>query len=294
MSAEDATGTTGAPSVPSTTSTVPGLPAQATMGLLGYITAHSLDEDYDHVSRRGRAAAGPRPHRGGLAAMLVLGMFGILVATAFVQTSRNAVASEDGRDQLVTQIQARGAQVEARRDRVTELRGEVSRLRAQDLAASSQGRALTSRLGRLGVHTGFTAVTGPGVQVVVDDNPDATSSVERVLDKDLQKLANALWESGAEAMSFNGQRLTNLSAIRHAGSAITVNGRSLSPPYTVLAVGDPDSIPARFVETKHGSAWLDYQAAYGLQFDMTSEESLKLPAASRLDLRYARTPGAGP
>ncbi|MGH3331031.1 MAG: DUF881 domain-containing protein, partial [Nocardioidaceae bacterium] len=101
--------------------------------------------------------------------------------------------------------------------------------------------------------------------------------------------ANALWDSGAEAISINGQRLTNLSSIRQAGSAITVNFVSLSRPYVVSAIGDPDSMPARFVETRGGSQWLDYQATYHLQFDMTSEESLRLPAADsdRLGLRHA-------
>lgn len=263
------------------------------MGLLDYITSHSLDEDYSHVAAREGTATKPRPARAGVAALVILGIFGLLVVTAALQTSRNAAASEDGRNQLVTQVQARTAQVDARRDRVARLREEVEALRADFLATSTRGRQLNARLTRLGVGTGASAVSGPGVKVVVDDAVDADSSVQRVLDKDLQKLANALWEAGAEAISINGQRLTSLTAIRHAGSAITVNGRSLSAPYTVQAIGDPDTIPARFVETTHGSEWLDLEVTYGLLFDMTSEESLSLPAASGLDLRYANTPGEG-
>lgn len=282
MAAEERAGTTGSPVSP---------PPQVTMGLLDYITAHSLDEDYAHVSERDASEGEPKPARAGLAALVILGLFGLLVVTAALQTSRNAVASEDGHNQLVTQVKARSAQVNARRNRVTELRDEVGTLRTQYLDTTAQGRQLNTRLTGLGVRTGASAVTGPGARVVVDAAPNATSSRQQVLDKDLQKLANGLWEAGAEAISINGQRLTNLTAIRHAGSAITVNGRSLSAPYTVLAIGNPDSIPARFVETTHGAEWLDLQAAYGLQFDMTTEEKLKLPAASRIDLRHAKTPG---
>ena len=219
--------------------------------------------------------------------MVILGLFGLLIATAAVQTSRNAVAEEGGRKELVSQIKARRADVDATRDRIVSARREVERLQTQYLDATAEGRAVSTRLDRLGVGTGRLAVEGPGVKVVVDDAPDATSSQQEVLDKDLQKLVNALWESGAEAISVNGQRLTNLSAIRHAGSAITVNYRSLARPYVVSVIGDPDSIPARFVETDHGAEWLDLQAAYGLQFDLTTEETLTLPAANRLDLRYA-------
>ena len=43
-----------------------------------------------------------------------------------------------------------------------------------------------------------------------------------------------LWQSGAEAIAINGQRLTSFSAIRAAGDAILVDNRPLVPPYTVL------------------------------------------------------------
>ncbi|CAM5647734.1 membrane protein [Streptomyces purpurascens] len=53
----------------------------------------------------------------------------------------------------------------------------------------------------------------------------------------MQRVVNGLWESGAEAVSINGQRLTALSAMRAAGDAILVDNKPLVPPYTVLAVG---------------------------------------------------------
>lgn len=271
-------------------------PPQVWMGLLDYVTSHSLDEDYAHVSQRKQERAqeggdaAPPENRATLAGVLVMVLFGLLVVTAAVQTSRNATDTATGRETLVSQIQARSAQVDARRQRVVALREEVQGLQSVYLQATAHGRALSARLSRLGVTTGSLAVTGPGVKVVVDDNPNATSDTQRVLDEDLQKLANALWVSGAEAISVNGQRLSALSAIRGAGDAITVNYKSLSPPYTVLAIGNPDTMLARFVDSTHGSEWFDLQAVHGLQFDMTAEESLRVPANTTMDLRHA-TPG---
>ena len=266
-------------------------------GLLDQITAHSLDQDYAYVSRsrsgsgpesRGKRSA-PSRKRPALTAFLILALFGLLVVTAAVQTSRNAVAAQDSRKELIDQIRSRSADVEAKRERILDIRRDVQSLETRFFVSTTEGRAVSDRLDRLGTTTGSLPVEGPGVVVVVDDAPDATSAKQEVLDKDLQKLVNALWESGAEAISINGQRLTNLSAIRHAGAAITVNYRSLARPYVVSAIGDQNSIPARFVETEHGAEWLDLQAAFGLQFDMTSKEFLTLPAASRLDLRHARS-----
>jgi uncharacterized protein YlxW (UPF0749 family) len=276
-------------------------PPQVWMGLLDYVTSHSLDEDYAHVSQRKaeeasqrngdeRTAPATEESRSSFAGVLVMVLFGLLVVTAAVQTSRNAADEATGRETLVNQIRARSAQVDVRRQRVADLRREVQGLQSVFLEATAEGRGLSARLSRLGVVTGSVAVTGPGVKVVVDDNPNARSDTQRVLDEDLQKLANALWVSGAEAISVNGQRLSALSAIRGAGDAITVNFKSLSAPYTVLAIGNPNTMLARFVDSTHGSEWFDLQAVHGLQFHMTSEESLRVPANTRLDLRHA-TPG---
>ena len=65
----------------------------------------------------------------------------------------------------------------------------------------------------------------------------------RVIAKDLQFVTNALWESGAEAVSINGKRLTSTSAIRFAGSAIIVDFRPLTRPYVITALGDPQALP---------------------------------------------------
>lgn len=282
-------------------STTEDLPPQVHMPLLDYVTATSLDADYAHVAERaaaerekakpedGAESAGRRVVSPGAAALAVMGVFGLLVATAAVQTARNAEDTSTGRASLVAQIKARNIELDARRARIANLRAENESLQNLYLDTTTQGRALSARLNRLSVMTGAAAVTGPGVKVVVDDAPGAVSDQQRVLDEDLQKLVNALWASGAEAISINGQRLTNLSAIRFAGSAITVNFVSLDRPYTVLAVGNPDTMPARFVETEHGRDWLDLHEVAHLEFKMTTEQSMRLPAAParRLTLRHA-------
>ena len=106
--------------------------------------------------------------------------------------------------------------------------------------------------------------------------------------------STALWEAGAEAVAVNGERLTNLSTIRLAGGAITVNARSLRRPYVVTAIGNPNTLPARFAETSSGQAWLDLQREVGLQLKITPAASLTLPGAE-VSLRFAnQEPGGAP
>ena len=260
------------------------------MGLLNYITATSLDEDYAHVSERRRGGASPRKASPGAVGVVVLALFGTLVATAGVQTARNADESASSRDALVAQVNARRAELSDKRAQVVSLTRSVAALQDNNLAAKTQGRAVRSRLSRLGVTTGAVPATGPGIRVVVNDAPGATEDNQQVLDQDLQRLVNALWLVGAEAVAINGQRVTNLTAIRQAGTAITVNFVSLRRPYTVSAIGNQNQMGARLLDTDGGRTWQTLRANFGLQFDVDSEDSMTLPAARQFNLRYARQP----
>jgi len=276
-----------------------GEPARVHVGLLDYITATSVDQDYEHVSRR-RAEAGAgaggrtRPTgRPGRAALVVLLAFGLLVTTAGVQTARNAEETASSRATLVGQATARKATLTRQLREAASLRAEVSSAQARDLRATREGRAVQARLDRLGTLAGTSAVRGPGVRVVVDDAPDATGYQQQVQAADLVRLVNALWQIGAEAITVNRHRLTSLSAIRDAASAITVGFSSLRRPYVVSAVGNPDTMAADLLDSPGGQAWVTLQSTFGLQFRVDTEDSMSLPAATAPTLRSAR-PVAGP
>jgi uncharacterized protein YlxW (UPF0749 family) len=266
------------------------------MGLLNYLTVNSLDEDYAHV--QARRATGSTPERrhstsSGIAALLVLAVFGVLVATAAVQTSRGAEDADARHDQLVEQVNARKRTLADERDRAQQLRSQTETLQRVYLQATADGRSLQARLTRLGVVTGADPARGPGVRIVVDDGPLSGGPDAEVIDLDVQKMVNGLWLAGAEAIAVNGERLTSLSAVRNAGGVITVNYHRVSAPYTVTAIGNPDNLAARFVDTPGGQWWLDLHALYGLRFEINTvpdEEPLTLPAARRTALRHAHTP----
>jgi uncharacterized protein YlxW (UPF0749 family) len=264
-------------------------PPQAVMGLLNYITATSLDEDYAAASQR-RGATAPGRATPGKVALVVLAVFGTLVATAAVQTARNAEESQRSRDALVTQVNSRRDRLDDQRAEIATLNRQISALQDDNLDATTQGRAVRARLDRLGVATGAVATRGPGIRVVVDDAPGATTAKEQVHDQDLQKLVNALWLVGAEAVSVNGQRVTNLTALRQAGNAITANFVSLRRPYTVSAIGNRNQMSARLLETDGGKLWLTLRSNVGLRFDINTEDSMTLPAAAPPTLRNARQP----
>ena len=272
---------------------------QAT-GLLDHLTSTALDEDYAHVAARRRAAAPPDGAGGNGAAgptrstslVLVLAVFALLLTTAAVQTARTASSRQQSRAALVAQVQERRAELLQVRDSLREQCREVTRAARTAAAVTDAAAEAEQRARRLGAATGTVAVTGPGVRITVDDDPDARTERQVVLDEDLQRLVNGLWVAGAEAVAINGERLTSLSAIRGAGEAITVNFRSLHRPYVVQAIGDPDDLAARFIESAGGTWWLNLESVYQLRFDISSEDSVTLPAVPSLSVRHVEGGGA--
>ncbi|MBB6625747.1 DUF881 domain-containing protein [Nocardioides sp. KIGAM211] len=266
----------------------PELPARVTLPLLTLITQQSLDEDYLHAAER-RASGATPPRTPGLrgrhrTAAVVVAVFGILVTTAAVQTSRNADVDDASRATLLDRIGTK-------RDTVSRLQDEIVRFRTRNVTLEGQLAQVTrteqaseARLRRLETATGFGAVTGEGVRIVVDDAPDGDAT-QTVRDEDLALLVDGLWGAGAEAISINGQRITALTAIRNAGIAINVNTRPLSPPYVVQAIGDTRTLQADFLSTTHGQEFTSLAQQLGFVFERQNEDRLTLPPQRLRPLR---------
>lgn len=127
------------------------------------------------------------------------------------------------------------------------------------------------------------------------DGPRGTSGFAdtgRVRDRDMQRVVNGLWESGAEAVAVNGQRLTALSAIRAAGDAILVDNRPLVPPYTVLAVGDGKKLAARFRASADGQYLQALHDGFDIRTSLSAQEEVRLPVAPSLIVRTAEPKAA--
>ena len=267
-------------------------PPDASMSLLNHLLAHTVDEDYAPVAERRRGNTREHTPGGLLGLMTVLILFGLLIVTMVLETNRAAPAVQEERNQLIAHIHEESDEVEALRDRATTLQADVADLQNSVLSRSQAGQHLEAQLRRLSMLTGVTPVRGPGLLITVNDAPDAASDrTGQVLDSDLQKLVNALWVAGAEAVSIDGQRITSRTAIRGAGSAITVNYRSLTTPYVIRAIGNADTLPARLLETEGGRAWLDLQVNFGIEFATETRRSMTVPGRAPFPMRFAHAPG---
>ncbi|MFE7958309.1 MULTISPECIES: DUF881 domain-containing protein [unclassified Streptomyces] len=285
------------------TRTPPSRP-DASMSLLTNVMDHSLDDGYAEAAARKQATGAqglPKTLRAklGLAAGLVLAALVVTVGAAQARVAAPVVAKE--RQELIDRIDRETETADGLEGTVDKLRADVGARQREALKSTGGG----SQAELVGILSGATAVHGPGVKLVVDDakeassgqagNPRETSGFSdtgRVRDRDMQRVVNGLWASGAEAVAINGQRLTALSAIRAAGDAILVDNKPLVPPYTVLAVGEGEQLSTRFQDSADGLYLNALQENYGIRTSISVQSDLRLPAAPSVIVRTAQ-PSAG-
>lgn len=266
-----------APAAPAAPEPAPA--ARNRLNLIEQITADAVASDYAGVVP---GASGASRRQRVLVAAIALGITGFVLAIGFSAQVINAPAVADQKEAL----RARIAEQDARRDElvpaVAALRAEVEQARAAELARVAGGAALARQVQDYELVTGYVAVTGPGVVVTLEDAASPSSDqpeLERVLDSDIQRAVNGLWQAGAEAIAVNRQRLTARSAIRSAAGAILVNYRPLRPPYLVQAIG-PESMAAAFEASADAATLRGVSEQYGIGFAVEEADDLSLPAAT--------------
>jgi uncharacterized protein YlxW (UPF0749 family) len=272
--------------------------ARDAVTLLESISSDALDPAYSEAARR--RSIDSRPDRGltlrAAEIALPVVLVGLLLVTALGQTRRSVPDLAEERAALAARVEDKTLDADALQYEVERLSNEVAAERSAGLNVSNAGRRTARDLARLELAAGGVPVTGPGLRIVVDDGQvqegEADADPARILDTDLQRLVNGLWAADAEAVAINGQRLTGTTAIRSAGSAVTVGFRPLGRPYTIEAIGDPGQIEARFVDGPGGRWFRTLQDNYGVIFRVAGVRSLRLPASSAVDVRYAEAEGA--
>ncbi|MBP0933188.1 DUF881 domain-containing protein [Streptomyces sp. KCTC 0041BP] len=280
-------------------SATPPARPDASMSLLTHVMDHGLDEGYAQATaqRRADGTAGlPRTLKAklGLAAGLVIAAMVVTLGAAQARVSAPVLAKE--RQELIDRVKRADEHADGVERDIERLRGTVAD--RQRAALKQQGGGDEGQL--VGLLSGATEVRGPGVKLVVDDAKGSSSGggggpresagfsdTGRVRDRDMQRIVNGLWQSGAEAVSINGQRLTALSAIRAAGDAILVDNKPLVPPYQVLAIGDKKRLGPTFQNSADGQYLHVLQESYGIRYGLTAENDVRLPAASSLTVRTA-------
>ncbi len=209
--------------------------------------------------------------------LLVAVMLGLILAVQFRAANRpaNTIATDRAKE-LIAELKKVNQEKENLRKEINDL---TLKLEQVNRGKSEAIKALQNELEKVRMLAGLVTVSGPGVEVVLDNPKNGegimTSGMFIVRDEDLLKVVNELWGSGAEAIAINGQRIIATTEIRMAGPFININTTRVVPPYQVLAVGNPDAL-ANNLELPGGL--VEYLRDLGIEVTVQKHEDLTIPA----------------
>jgi uncharacterized protein YlxW (UPF0749 family) len=128
---------------------------------------------------------------------------------------------------------------------ITALRNDIQTLEEQGTGSAATIRALNDRLTDARVAAGLLPLTGTGVVLRLEDSttptPPGGNEADYVVGAaDLRTVVALLWQTGAEAISINGERLTSSSAIIDIDGSVLVNAAYQAGPYEIRAIGPTD------------------------------------------------------
>lgn len=205
-------------------------------------------------------------------------VLGVILGFQFRNTSAgNTVATRDIEQELALE---KKSLVQDLYDMQLEITDLSTRLDQAGMGQKEAEEALRVEVAEMMRFAGLSQVSGPGVELVIQINPEPAApgtvhALQEIKDLHLLNIVNELYCAGSEAIAINGQRITAVSEVRQAGSHINVNRTPLSPPYRIIAIGDASALKGR-LELQGGMA--DYLNEYGISVEVQEKSKVVVPA----------------
>ena len=174
-----------------------------------------------------------RDLRSQLTVAAVAAILGLLIV---VQLKGQAGGSElqSKSAQELTQIVARqGTANDGLAAEVVTLQNQLAELRADRSSGDTSVDQIQSELGRIRAWAGVDAIAGRGVEITINGEIDAAA---------VDDLLNELRNAGAEAIAIEDIRVVARTTVSGVPGSLDVDGVLLRDPFTVRAIGRPETL----------------------------------------------------
>lgn len=230
--------------------------------------------------------------------VIVIGVLAALIGLVLaIQISTSNVTEVGG---LIPMAKVQGLeqklkQVSAEKEAVTqellELQEKMDEIESNSIDEDALLKSMSEDLEKYKMSAGVVDVKGPGIIVTIEDPVAAGDGVDdgystiMVRYELLLSMVNKMKEAGAEAVSINGNRVVNTTEISLAGNNVNINGTPTAPPYTIKAIGNPDTLEAT-LNIRYGI--VDTMEDYDLRVSIAKQQELEIPRYSGvIKFRYA-------
>lgn len=179
----------------------------------------------------------------GIGLMCILLAGGIVVQLNTIEEARKIVGTSYAQQELKEEVLRWKEEYERKYRELEGKEKELETTRQVTTQENSRAADLQEELDEANRLLGLTELTGTGIVLTLRDN-DTISSKDGIdmnktiiHDEDLREMVNELKNSGAEAISINGQRIVSTTAITCSGAVITINDVKINSPFEIRAIG---------------------------------------------------------
>ncbi len=217
-----------------------------------------------------------------IALTIILFFFGIISTTqyqSFVSSSGDLSNHEQA--ELAAMTRELTTRKRVLDEEITNLERRLNQLEASGSGQAKARDDLLYEINKLKKLNGSSSLKGPGIIMTIDGHAP-------VIYTDLVKVINELWNSGAEAININGNRITSRTYFYQSEETyqMTVNSTLLEAPYIIRALGNPQVLK-NGIELPGGI--IDLLHAYGIYPEIKTMPELVLePTNKEITFSYAK------
>ena len=180
-------------------------------------------------------------------------------------------------------------------EKINELNAKINEYQENAAKDDQSVAIIKAELDKVNILAGLVPLKGQGVVVTLDDTEalkkiaiDAgyyDPSAYIIHDSDLILIVNELMAAGAEAVSINGQRITNNTEIRCIGPQVSINGIRTVAPFKISAIGEGTKLKGAL--SLRGGI-IDSVKAVNIDVTIETKEEIIVPAYKKsITYQYA-------
>jgi uncharacterized protein YlxW (UPF0749 family) len=174
-----------------------------------------------------------RDVRSQLTVAVVAAILGLLVVIQLRGQSGGSELQSMTAQELTSIVANQNAGNDRLRAEVSTLQNQLAELQADRSNGATSVGQIESELGRIRAWTGLDPIAGRGVQITINGEIDAGA---------VDDLLNELRNAGAEAIAIDDIRVIARTSISGVPGSLDVDGFLLRDPFTIRAIGRPDTL----------------------------------------------------
>lgn len=149
---------------------------------------------------------------------------------------------------------------------------QIDQLSTQAKTKQSGLKGLIDQVETLKAQAGVTQLSGKGIAIYLADSDDRRDSPNSIAHaSDMRDLVDYLWQSGAKAISIEGdggteERVAYSTSIDCIVNTVLINGTKIVPPFKIRAIGDSQKLTEAVNDKNRLKTIYDRVSSEGLKF----------------------------